>query len=197
MWGMKKIFYQGALAKNIFLGDAFKLEKDGPIFPVFSPCPSWPSVVTERDRKQFQFQASAKWVRSARQARRGTTACPHTIVFLPILLNGSPHSLRACIRYCFRLNCHHSPEKRTPVMRASQLAWYGNGWKRDLQHKTAQLDVQKPKFAHILRTYIDLFLPLSFFPMPFFFCCSGTWSSSDCLCFARHFGGLTSQERDL
>ena len=36
MWGMKKIsFYQGALAKNIFLGDAFKLEKDGPIFPVF------------------------------------------------------------------------------------------------------------------------------------------------------------------
>ena len=57
---MKKIFYQGALAKNIFLGDTFKLEKDGPIFPVFSPCPSWPSVVTERDRKQFQFQASTK-----------------------------------------------------------------------------------------------------------------------------------------
>ena len=33
MSGMKKIsFYQGALAKNVFLGDAFKLEKDGPIF---------------------------------------------------------------------------------------------------------------------------------------------------------------------
>ena len=52
MWGMKKIsFYQGALAKNIFLGDAFKLEKDSPIFPIFSPCPSWPSVARERDRK--------------------------------------------------------------------------------------------------------------------------------------------------
>ena len=47
-------FYLGALAKNIFLGDAFKLEKDGPICPIFSPCPSWPSVVTERDGKQFQ-----------------------------------------------------------------------------------------------------------------------------------------------
>ena len=47
-------FYQGALANNIFLGDTFKLEKDGPIFPILSPCPSWPSVVTERDRKQFQ-----------------------------------------------------------------------------------------------------------------------------------------------
>ena len=114
-----------------------------------------------------------------------------------IPLNGSPHSLRACIRSGFGLNCLRSPEKRTPVMQASQLAWYGNGWKRDLQHKTAQLDVQKPKFAHILRTYIDLFLPLSFFPMPFFFCCSGTWSSSDCLCFARHFGWLTFQERDI
>ena len=49
MWGMKKIsFYQGALAKNIFLGDAFKLEKDGPFFSIFSPCPSWPSVATDR-----------------------------------------------------------------------------------------------------------------------------------------------------
>ena len=149
MWGMKKIFYQGALAKTIFLGDAFKLEKDGPIFPVFSPCPSWPSVVTERDRKQFQFQASTKWVRSARQARRGrrrknnglfTYHCfLHSAPDIP--LNGSPHSLRACIRSGFGLNCLRSPEKRTPVMQASQLAWYGNGWKRDLQHKTAQLDV--------------------------------------------------------
>ena len=57
MWGMKKIsFYKGALTKNIFLGDAFKLEKDGPIFSIFSPCPSWPSVrvAKDRDRKQFQ-----------------------------------------------------------------------------------------------------------------------------------------------
>ena len=119
------------------------------------------------------------------------------LFFLHILLNGSPHSLRACIRSGFRLNCHHSPEKRPPVMQASQLAWYGNCWKRDLQHKTVQLDVQKPKFGHIFRTYIDLFLPLSFFPMPFFFRCSGTCSSSHCLCFARHFGWLTFQERDI
>ena len=49
MWGMKKIsFYKGALTKNIFLGDAFKLEKDGPFFSIFSPCPSWPSVATDR-----------------------------------------------------------------------------------------------------------------------------------------------------
>ena len=47
---MEKIsFYQEALAKNIFLGD-----EDDPIFPIFSPCPFWPSVATERDRKQFQ-----------------------------------------------------------------------------------------------------------------------------------------------
>ena len=46
------------------------------------------------------------------------------------------HSLR--LRACLR-----SPEKHTPVMQASQLAWYGNGWsKRDLQHKTAKLDVR-------------------------------------------------------
>ena len=52
---MKKIsFYKGALTKNIFLGDAFKLEKDGPILSIFSPCPSWPSVATDRDRKQFR-----------------------------------------------------------------------------------------------------------------------------------------------
>ena len=48
------IIHQGALAKNIFLGDAFKLEKDGPIFPIFRLCPSRPSVATERNRKQFQ-----------------------------------------------------------------------------------------------------------------------------------------------
>ena len=55
MWGMEEIsFYQGALAKNIFLGDAFKLEKDSPIFPVFSPCPSWPSVATERDSEEAE-----------------------------------------------------------------------------------------------------------------------------------------------
>ena len=84
-----------------------------------------------------------------RQARRGrlrkNNGRPHTIDFLhsppDIPLNGSPHSLRACIRSGFGLNCLRSPEKRTPVMQASQLAWYGNGWKRDLQHKTAQLDV--------------------------------------------------------
>jgi len=34
MWGMKKtLFYQGALTKNNFWIDAFKLEKDGQIFP--------------------------------------------------------------------------------------------------------------------------------------------------------------------
>ena len=58
MWGMKKIstntFYQGAPIKNIFLGNACKLEKDGPIFSIFSPYPSLPSVATDRDRKQFQ-----------------------------------------------------------------------------------------------------------------------------------------------
>ena len=55
MWGMKKIsFYKGALTKNIFLGDAFKLEKDSPMFSIFNPCPSWPSVATDLDRKQFQ-----------------------------------------------------------------------------------------------------------------------------------------------
>ena len=49
MWDMKKIsFYKGALPKNIFFGDAFKLEKDGPFFSIFSPCPSWPSVATDR-----------------------------------------------------------------------------------------------------------------------------------------------------
>ena len=48
------IIRQGALAKNIFWGDAFKLEKDGPIFPIFRLCPSRPSVATERNRKQFQ-----------------------------------------------------------------------------------------------------------------------------------------------
>ena len=57
MWGMKRIsFYQGTLAKNIFLGDAFKdqkLEKDGPIFPIFDPCPSWPSVATEATGNSF------------------------------------------------------------------------------------------------------------------------------------------------
>ena len=52
---MEKIsFYQGALTKNIFWSDAFKLEKDGPIFTIFSPCLSWPSVAKDRDRKQFQ-----------------------------------------------------------------------------------------------------------------------------------------------
>ena len=48
------IIHHGALAKNIFLGDVFKLEKDGPIFPIFRLCPSRPSVATERNRKQFQ-----------------------------------------------------------------------------------------------------------------------------------------------
>ena len=47
------------------------LKKMAQFYQFLSPCPSWPSVVTERYRKQFQFQASAKWVRSARQARRG------------------------------------------------------------------------------------------------------------------------------
>ena len=55
-----------------------------------------------------------------------TTACPHAIAFWhpapDIPLNGSPHSLRACIRSGFGLNCLRSPEKRTPVMQASQLA---------------------------------------------------------------------------
>ena len=154
-------------------------------------------------------------MRSARQARQEdaekTTACPYAIAFWHsapgIPLNGSPHSLRACIRSGFGLNCLRSPEKRTPVMQASQLAWYANGWKRDLWHKTAQLDVhnleaflalsEKPKFGHLLRTYIDLSLLLSFFPLLFFFCCSGTWSSSHCLFFTRNFGWLTFQERDI
>ena len=53
---MKKIltntFYQGAQTNYIFWGgDAFKLETFGPIFSIFSPCPSLPSVETDRDRK--------------------------------------------------------------------------------------------------------------------------------------------------
>ena len=83
-------------------------------------------------------KASAKWVKSARQARRGrrrkNNGRPHTIVFLhsapDIPLNGSPHSLSACIRSGFGLNCLRSLEKRTPVMQASQLAWYGNCLKK-------------------------------------------------------------------
>ena len=87
-------------------------------------------------------KASAKWLRSARQlqARRGRRRKSNSlstyhcfVAFRPRHTPyGAPHSVRACI---------HSPEKRTPVMQASQLAWYGNGWKRDLQHKTAKLDV--------------------------------------------------------
>ena len=42
------------VTKNIFLGEAFKLEKDDPVFKIFSPCPSLPSVATDPDRKQFQ-----------------------------------------------------------------------------------------------------------------------------------------------
>ena len=84
-------------------------------------------------------KASAKWVRSARQARRGRRRKNNSALDIP--LNGSPHSIRACIPSGFGLNCLRSPEKRTLVMQASQLAWYGNGWEGDLQHKTAQLDV--------------------------------------------------------
>ena len=40
--------------KHIILGDALKLKKDGPVFSIFSPCLSLPSVATDRDRKQFQ-----------------------------------------------------------------------------------------------------------------------------------------------
>ena len=58
--GYKEDILSGSTSQKYLFGDGFQLEKDGPIFPVFSPCPSWPSVVTERDRKQFQFQASAK-----------------------------------------------------------------------------------------------------------------------------------------
>ena len=96
----------------------------------------------ERGQARSEWEALDK--RDGEDAEK-TTACPHTIVFLhsapDIPFNGSPHSLRACIRSGFGLNCLRSPEKRTPVMQASQLAWYGNSWKRDLQLKTAQLDV--------------------------------------------------------
>ena len=34
--------------------DYFKLEKDGLVFSIFSRCPPWPSVGTDRDRKKFQ-----------------------------------------------------------------------------------------------------------------------------------------------
>ena len=50
----KDIILSGSTSQKYLFGDAFKLEKDGPIFQVFSPCPSWPLVATERDRKKFQ-----------------------------------------------------------------------------------------------------------------------------------------------
>ena len=124
---MKKIFYQGALAKNIFLGDAFKLEKDGPILPVFESM----SILALSSNRTLQETVSVSGKREVSEKRQ-TSATGKThkkqrpvhipSFFLHILLNGSPHSLRACIRSGFRLNCHHSPEKRTPVMQASQLA---------------------------------------------------------------------------
>jgi len=56
---MRKIsneFYQGELTIIIFLvifeDIASKLEKIGPIFSIFNPFPSLPSVATD-DRKQF------------------------------------------------------------------------------------------------------------------------------------------------
>ena len=118
--------------------------------PAFWPNPpfwtGFQQVSSLHNRRYFfsrfcrRAKASAKWVRSARQARRRrrrkNNGLSTYIVFLhsapDIPLKGSPHSFHACIR---------SLEKSTPVIQASQLAWYLNGWKRDLQRKTAQLDV--------------------------------------------------------
>ena len=49
--------YQEALAKIIFghlAGMALKLDKVGPVFSSFNPCPSLLSFATD-DRKQFQY----------------------------------------------------------------------------------------------------------------------------------------------
>ena len=52
---MKQIsnkFQQGTLT-ILIAGNAFKLEKVGPAFSIFNPCPSLPPVATD-DREQFQ-----------------------------------------------------------------------------------------------------------------------------------------------
>ena len=121
--------------------------------PAFWPHPSfWTGFQPSLHNRHYFFsrfcrraKASAKWVRSA-DKRDWEDVEKTTAVHIPLFFCIPPQTyplmaLLTCIRSGFGLNCLRSPEKRTPVMQASQLAWYGKGWKRDLQHKTAQLDV--------------------------------------------------------
>ena len=127
--------------------------------PAFWPNPpfwtGFQPVSSLHNRRYFfsrfcrRAKASAKWVRST-DKRDEEDVEKAAAVHIPLFFCIPPQTyplMALLTRFALAfapasgLNCLRSPEKRTPVMQASQLAWHGNGWKRDLQHKTAQFDV--------------------------------------------------------
>ena len=165
---------------KLFFDGQFQYKKTPPFWTDFQP------VSSRHNRRYFFLVFAASEGKREVSEKRQTSATAKTQknqrpVHTPSFCCGAPHALLAHIRSSFGLAFARLKNARLLCRLASQhdmgmaekeicntrlLIWAYTNLEAFLAHS------QKPKFGRLFRTYIDLSLPLSFFPLPFFFCCS-------------------------